>query len=545
MPISPPSSSAGEHPHDSPSPDPSAAGTLTRDEKYRSFLALTSEGIWHVGVTPPIPVSLPVEEQVRLIFSRGHLIECNDAMARMYGLSDAAQLTGIAVRELLLESEPQNHEYLTAFVRSGYRLEGHESIEQTVDGSRRIFLNSLVGIVHDDHLVDAWGSQTDITERKRLETQARQAQAMDAVSRLAGSVAHDFNNLLTTILTSVEMLIDQFAATDAARLDAEEIRRSARRGAELTRQLLALSRQQVLAPRAIDVHALVRRTEGDIRNVFSGTAKVDFTFGDGPGIAYVDVEELEQMLVHLATHAAGVIGERGAFHMDVRRERLAEARAALPDQVAPGDYVTISMRHSGTQIPASGGASLLEPFAGAEIPSLGSGLALATMYGFVRQSGGAVVLEPAPAGVSLTIYFPATSLGTPAMPGHVGANPGGQRTILLAEDEPTVRLLMKRVLERAGFTVLQASDGEEALDLARAYGSTIDALVTDVIMPGMGGGELSRRLRLERPEIRVLHVSGYTAGALRHHDVIEHGATFLQKPFSPQTFLAKLQEVLV
>ena len=517
----------------------------SRDDKYSTFLALTSEGIWHIAATPPIPVALPADEQVRAVVERGVLVECNDAMARMYGLRDAGQLTGTALRDLLDPDEPQNREYLHAFVRSGYRLEGYESVERGVDGDRRIFLNSLLGIVHEGHLVEAWGSQVDITERKQLEARARQTQAMDAVSRLAGSVAHDFNNLLTTILTSVEMLTDHFEAGDPLREDAEEIRRSARRGAELTRQLLALSRQQVLAPRATDVHALVRRIEGEIRNVLAGSAKVDFTFGDGPGIAHVDVDELEQMLLHLATHAAGVIGERGAFAIDVRRERLAETRAALPDKVTPGDYVTITMRHSGIQIPSTGGASLLEPFAGAEMPSLGSGLALATMYGFVRESSGAVVLEPAPSGVALTIYFPATQLAAPVVPANAVANGPGTRTVLLAEDEPTVRLMMKRVLERAGYTVLHASTGEEALELANAHASTIDALVTDVIMPGMGGSELSRRLRQARPGIRVLHVSGYTAGALRQHEVLDSGAAFLQKPFSSQTFLAKLAEIFV
>ncbi len=545
MPTGSPPTSAGEQEHLPNSPATPVGVSASPDDKYHSFLALTSEGIWHAVATPPIPVALPIEEQVRRILTDGVMVECNDALARMYGLTESRQLVGARVGQLLLEGDPQNQDFLSAFVRGGYRLEGFESVERTIDGTRRIFLNSLVGIVRDGLLVEAWGSQTDITERKRMEAQLRQAQAMDAVSRLAGSVAHDFNNLLTTILTSVEMLIDQVEPANPVRGDAEEIRRSARRGAELTRQLLALSRQQVLAPRAIDVHALVRRVEGDIRNTFAATAKVDFTFGDGPGIAHVDVEELEQMLLHLATHAAEVIGETGAFAMDVRREKLTEPRAALPDQVSPGDYVTLTMRHSGVQLTTLGGASLLEPFAGAEIPSLGSGLALATMYGFVRQSGGAVVLEPTPAGVALSIYFPATSLPTPKMPAHLASNRGGQKTVLLAEDEPTVRLMMKRVLERAGFLVMQASNGEEALALARAHGSEIDILVTDVIMPGMGGGELSRVLRRERPGIRVLHVSGYTAGALRHHDVLQEGAAFLQKPFSPQTFLAKLQEVIV
>lgn len=453
-------------------------------------------------------------------------------------------MLGTRVHDMLADTEPQNLEFLSAFVRAGYRLEAHETIEPAIDGSKRTFLNSLVGVLRDGHLVEAWGSQTDITERKRLEQQARQAQAMDAVSRLAGSVAHDFNNLLTTILTSVEMLIEQFDATDPAREDAEVIRRSARHGAELTRQLLALSRQQMLSPRAVDVQGLVRRIEHDIRNAFASSATVELALGETPGIAHVDVEEMEQMLLHLATHAAGVIGDGGSFALDVRRESLAEARAALPDAVVAGEYVTIRLQHSGVLASRSAEPSLLEPFAGAEMPSLGSGLALATMYGFVRQSGGAVVLEQVDSGVALSLYFPATTLPTPTPPGAARPEVSGQQTILLAEDEPTVRLLVKRVLERAGFSVLVAGTGEEALEIAHAYGSTIDLLVTDVIMPGMGGGELSRRLRRERPEMRVLHVSGYTAGALRLHEVIEDGATFLQKPFSPSTLLAKLKEIL-
>jgi len=544
VPIGSTPQSAGEKQLTPYSPVTAVGVTPVHHDMQQSFLAHTSHGIWHVVANPPVPVGTSVDEQVRRILRDVTLIDCNAALASMHGVATPQALHGVTLRDLLIEGDPTHLEFLAEFVRNGYRIDGYESVDRTVDGERRHFLNSLVGIVRDGHLVEAWGSQADITERKRRESRARQTQALDAVSRLAGSVAHDFNNLLTTILTSVEMLIDQVDEGHPARGDAEEIRRSARRGAELTRQLLALSRQQVLAPRALDVHALVRRLEGDIRNLLAPGTRVDFTFRDGPGIAHVDAEELEQMLVHLATHAAGVIGERGAFSMDVRRERLTEPRPALPEAVAPGEYVTISMRHSGMQLPAGGGASLLDPFVGTEGPSLGSGLALATMYGFVRESAGAVILESTPGGVALTIFFPATSLPTPAMPAHLATNSRGPRTVLLAEDEPTVRLLMKRVLERGGYRVMQASTGEEALELARAYDSTIDILVTDVIMPGMGGGELSRHLRRERPGIRVLHVSGYTAGALRHHDVLDEGASFLQKPFSPQTFLAKLAEVM-
>jgi PAS domain S-box-containing protein len=482
---------------------------------------------------------------VRLIFDTAYLVDCNDAMVRMYGLADHHELTGSMVRTLLIEDDPQNVAMLESFVRSGYRLDGYESVERAPDGGRRVFLNSIVGVVRDGAMVAALGSQRDITERKHRESRARQARAMDAVTLLSGSVAHDFNNLLTTILTSVELLSEQCAGNERASADAEAIRRSARRGAELTRQLLALSRQQVLSPRPVDVHALVRRVAERIRNVFAHSALVEFSDDGGPCVASVDADELEQTLAHLAAHAAEVTGDRGSFRMDVRRQSIAEPLLALPDPVVPGTYVLLGLRYSGQQLPSPDGVSLLEPFAADEIPSLGTGLALATMYGFVRQSGGAVAVEPASTGVSLRIYFPAIASVMPAEPPRPRREARGARTLLVVEDDAVVRLLMTRVFERAGYTVLAANHGDEALELARAHGSTIDALVTDVIMPGMGGGELSRRLRADRPDLRVLHVSGYTAGALREKDAIGAADAFLQKPFAPQALLSKLQEVLL
>lgn len=551
---------AGEQPNQSFSPASAAAGNSARDGSFRSYASLASEGIWHVAAAPPIPVTLPVDAQVRLIFDTVHLVDCNDAMVQMYGLADHTALTGVSVRDLLIDNHPQNEELLTSFVRSGYRLDGYESVERTPDGARRIFLNSIVGVVRDGMLTEAWGSQRDITDRKHREASARQAQAMDAVSLLSGSVAHEFNNLLTTILSTVELLAEQCPGQDRAMDDAESIRRAARRGGELTRQLLALSQQQVLQARAVDVHALVRNVAGSIRDAFARSVLVDFIYDDASSMVSVDPDELERTLLHLAAYAAQVIGERGSFAIDVRQQRIDEAKLALPDPIAPGSYVTIGIRHSGVPRTSADGTPLLDPFAGGEMPSLGTGLALATMYGFVRQSGGAVVVDPAPAGVSLRMYFPiATPAPAATRPTASAANiasaasvaaPANEteqvkRTLLVVEDDVAVRLLMKRVFERAGFAVLAASHGDEALEVSRRFGSRIDALVTDVIMPGMGGGELTRRLRRERPNLRVLHVSGYTAGTLRQQDIIDAGDAFLQKPFTPQALLARLNDALL
>ncbi len=256
------------------------------------------------------------------------------------------------VRDLLIEDDPQNVAMLESFVRSGYRLDGYESVERTPDGGRRVFLNSLVGLVRDGAMVEAWGAQRDITERKHRESQARQAQAMDAVTLLSGSVAHDFNNLLTTILSSVELLAEQCTSDERASADVEAIRRSARRGAELTRQLLALSRQQVLSPRPVDVHALVRRVAESIRSVFARSARVEFSYDDGPGVASVDVDELEQTLLHLAAHAAEVIGDRRLVP-DGRAPRTPRGAA----RGAPRPRRARRLRHHRTA-PLRGAASL-------------------------------------------------------------------------------------------------------------------------------------------------------------------------------------------
>lgn len=535
---------AGDRPNDFISPAPAVAGAPARDGTFRLYASLATEGIWHATAAPPIAVSLPVDAQVRLLFDTVRLVDCNDAMLQMYGLSQRDDLAGVTVRDLLVDDDARNVEMLAAFVRGGYRLDGFESVERTRDGARRIFLNSMVGVVRDGALVEAWGSQRDITLRKQREARARQAQAMDAVTLLSGSVAHDFNNLLTTILTSVELLAEQCPQHERTVGDAEAIRRAARRGAELTRQLLALSQQQVLSPRPVDVHALLRRISGTIRTVFAATVAVDFLFDEVPSTASVDPDALERTLLHLAAYAAEVMGDRGSFRIEVRHERLDETRLAFPDPVAPGAYVTIGLRHSGGPRPSGDPASFFEPFGSLEQPSLGTGLALATMYGFVRQSGGAVVVEPAASGVSLRIYFPAGAPVTAAAALPRTPAPEGGRTLLVVEDDTAVRMLMKRVFERAGYTVLLASHGEEALELARTHGPGIDALVTDVIMPGMGGGELARRLRLERPELRVLIVSGYAAGALRQQDLIGAADAFLQKPFTPQALVEKLQSAM-
>jgi two-component system, cell cycle sensor histidine kinase and response regulator CckA len=514
--------------------------------RRQSFMHLAIEGIWYCAFTPPIPLDLPAEEQVGRILRDGVLDECNDATARLYGLEAAHALIGSRIGDTLMPANERNREQLRAFVRGGHRLAGGQTTERDAAGMERHYLLSLVGIVENDQLVGVWGSQVDITSTRRTELQARSSETVAALNRLAGGVAHDFNNLLTTILTSVDMLEDTLATDDVARRDAMEIRRAARRGAELTRQLLALSQQQVLVPRPADLTAVVQRAASTLRRTLPSSVAVDVLAEAAPCLASVDSEELEQVLVNLGAYTAESMRNVGQVSFSVGTTTILEEQPTFPDRTLPGDYVTIAITDSAPPHGAADQAHLFEPFFGVELAESASGLALATLHGFARQSGATIVLESPHEGRLLRAHFRRLP---PAMAGdidrkRVSSHGADSPTVLIAEDEPTVRLLMKRVLQRAGYTVLVASDGEEALEMARSHGSPIDALVTDVIMPGMGGGELSRCLRREQPGIKVLHVSGYTAGALRHSEALEDGAAFMQKPFSPKALIARLGEVL-
>ncbi|MBK8247750.1 MAG: response regulator [Gemmatimonadetes bacterium] len=507
-----------------------------------SSVASDTDGLWYFEFDPPVPTDLDLEAQVAWILQHGRLTGCSDGLARMYGYHRAAEFAGTSIRDMLVDAD-QNADMIRDFVRSGYRLDGVESVERHAQGDVRRFLNHGTGIVRDGHLVASFGTQTDVAARLALEAQIRQADTVAALNRLAGGVAHDFNNLLTTILTSVDMLEEQLEPAHAAMQDSAEIRRAARRGAELTRQLLALSQQQVLVPRPIDLNLVVRRALAAFRRTVREEIDVREITLPEAAIATVDGDELEQVLVGLVNYAAESIPARGVIELAVELVHVPEPRAGTPDTLGAGTWVAITMTDSGPPFAVGVGTHLFEPFFGIALAESASGMALATLRGFARQSGGAVQLHPPATGRRLSAYFPASaSAGVVETRGDRTSPSSG--TVLLAEDEPTVRLLMKRVLQRAGFVVLVASDGDEALDLSRGYAGPIDLLVTDVIMPGMGGGELSRRLRQERPGLRVLHVSGYTAGALRQNEALEDGAAFLQKPFTPRALVSRVVEVM-
>jgi PAS domain S-box-containing protein len=391
------------------------------------------------------------------------------------------------------------------------------------------------------------GTVLDITERQRLEEQLRQAQKMEAVGRLAGGVAHDFNNLLTAILGSAELLLGRLGPDHPERVEAEEIRKAAMWAADLTRQLLAFSRQQVLDPQVFDLSAVV----ADMDKMLRRLVRADITFrthlAPDLGAVRADPGQIEQVIMNLAVNACDAMPGGGTLTIATANVELGAGHEQEQGPETPGCYVMLTVSDTGMGMTATTQSHIFEPFFTTKERGKGTGLGLSTVYGIVKQSEGYVWLESEPGrGTTFRVYLPRVDAPVEASaPAPVrAASLGGDETILVVEDQEPVRRLTRKVLETQGYAVLAAADGPEALRMAERHPGTIHILVTDVVMPGMSGREVGRRLAAGRPEMRVLYLSGYADDSIVRHGVVEPGLAFLQKPFTPETLSRRVREVL-
>ncbi|HLK49430.1 MAG TPA: response regulator [Bryobacteraceae bacterium] len=384
-------------------------------------------------------------------------------------------------------------------------------------------------------------------ERNRLEEQFRQAQKMEAVGRLAGGVAHDFNNLLTVITGYSDLLLSGRDLKEAQRTALEEIRRSAERGGALTNQLLAFSRRQPLQTRMVHLNELVLQIERLLRRLIGEDIELITIPAAKPDVVSADPGRLEQVLMNLAVNARDAMPKGGKLTIETGVEDLSEAVLAKQLGVEPRRYVTISITDTGTGMDADTQSHLFEPFFTTKSASRGTGLGLATAYGIIRQSGGAIGFSSeVGAGTSAIVYLPMVQerTETAAERGASDERLTGVETILLVEDEARVRKLIVDVLTARGYQVLEATRGADAVRLCQLRCSQIDLAVVDVVMPEMSGPELVREITPLEPHMRVLYISGYTEEAMVHHGIEESGAAFLQKPFLPDVLARKVREVL-
>jgi signal transduction histidine kinase/ActR/RegA family two-component response regulator len=394
----------------------------------------------------------------------------------------------------------------------------------------------------------------EMAERERTEgalraseAQLRQAQKMEAIGRLAGGIAHDFNNVLTAIASYSDFIRDASAPDDERRSDAEEIRRAADRAAFLTRQLLAFSRRQILQPRVLDLNAVVRSTEAMLRRTIGEDVTLRTELDPGLGRIRADPGQIEQVLLNLVINARDAMPRGGAVTVATQDVDFDAAEAGARLLPGGGPYVALTVRDTGTGMDAQTRARIFEPFFTTKDPGKGTGLGLSTVYGIATQSGGGIGVDTAVGhGTTFTLWFPrvAADVDERAADPPAATSPTGSETILVVEDDPTVRALIGRGLREYGYDALEAADGAAAVQLCARHPGPIHLLVTDVVMPEVSGRELMEQLAGIRPELRVLLMSGYTDDAIVRHGVVGLDVPFLQKPFTPEELARKIREVL-
>jgi PAS domain S-box-containing protein len=480
--------------------------------------------------------------------STGILLDVNPALVAMLGYGSGVDLVGRNLANLYFDS--QQWFGLADYLRLLEKFQGLPADWLRAD--RSVVSVRLSGRAFRDERNTIFFElfAEDVTERRALEQQLRQAQKMEAVGRLAGGIAHDFNNLLMVISGYSEFLLERIGSDPTMRGHAQEIANAAGRATSLTRQLLAFSRKQMLAPKIVDLNGVVTENVKMLTRVIG--EDIDLVMVPGPDIGAVkaDPGQIEQVIMNLAVNARDAMPQGGRLTIETANVTLDANYARFHAPVKPGDYVMLAISDTGVGMDADTQAHIFEPFYTTK-GLKGTGLGLSTVYGIVKQSEGYIWLySEAGKGTSFKIYLPRFSatgeaLATqPALAADADQPNPGHETILLVEDEENLRRLARQSLENQGYSVIDAPDGSTAIQISQAHKGPIHLLLTDVIMPGMNGRELANKVSPTRPEMRVLYMSGYTENHIGHNGTLDEGITLLQKPFTLPALKAKVREML-
>lgn len=469
----------------------------------------------------------------------------NAAAQRMFQFTEN-EVLGQLLPNVLQDDREQT---LAAYQRvlAGEDLRGVGARRRRKDG-KVIYVNMWTALLRDagGKANGFLAAVTDVTERKQLEEQLRQSQRMEAVGRLAGGVAHDFNNLLTIITGYSDMLLNKMPEPEPLRRNVEEIKKASGRAASLTNQLLAFSRRQVLQAKVIDLNEIVADMNKMLRRLIPESIELVVNLEPQLGHIKADPGQIEQVIVNLAVNAREAMPQGGKLIIETANRELDEHYCRRHMSVKPGSYVMLSVSDTGAGMAPDVQEHIFEPFFTTKTGK-GTGLGLSTVYGIVKQSAGEIWVYSEPSlGSSFKIYLPRVQAA--AERAETAVQPptpaSGRETILLVEDEETVRMLVREILQSNGYSVLEAKNGAEGLALAGRYNGKIDLLLTDVVMPQMSGRELAEKLCPLRPGTRILFMSGYTDDAVVANGSVAPGSAFIQKPFSPDALARKLRMLL-
>ena len=479
--------------------------------------------------------------------AEGKFLDVNPALIGMLGYESGEQVLALDPRRDVFV-RMQDREFLIKEFRQKGHLDGIEVLWKRRDArviTVRVSGRAVSTGKSTEPVLEMIAE--DVTERRALEEQFRQAQKMEAVGRLAGGVAHDFNNLLMVISGYAEVLLEQFDGDDPRQGKIQAIQQAADRATTLTRQLLAFSRKQFLELKVVDVNAIVSDMERLLRPLIGETIELSTRLTSGVGHTRADAGQLEQVIMNLVVNSRDAMPRGGKITIQTSETTLEAHTSREHGLIAPGSYIVLTVSDNGLGMDSETQSRIFEPFFTTKEKGKGTGLGLSTVYGIVKQSGGYIFADSGVGrGTRFRIYLPrvddpAEAAGTQ----HTAQVPGGgSETVLLVEDEESVRQLVRDTLEARGYKVLEAEDGEAGLQTAKEFAGTIDVIITDVVMPGMSGRELAQRVTEARPETKVLYLSGYTEEAIAHEGALDPGTAFLQKPFTLQVLSRKVREVL-
>jgi two-component system cell cycle sensor histidine kinase/response regulator CckA len=476
----------------------------------------------------------------------GKFLDVNPALIAMLGYESAEEVLALDPRKDVFVNAEEQARLIDEFRRTG-RMDGIEVKWKRKNGSAVTVRISGRAVSSADEPADVLEAiAEDVTARRVLEDQFRQAQKMEAVGRLAGGIAHDFNNLLMVISGYTEVVLGQMDDAHPLRLKAQAIQQASDRATMLTRQLLAFSRKQMLELKVVEVNAIVQDMERLLRPLIGEQVELTTKLAPDAGRTRADAGQLEQVLMNLVVNSKDAMPQGGKIVIQTQNVELDDSHRGEQTFIRPGGYVMLSVSDDGLGMDKETQSRIFEPFFTTKEKGKGTGLGLSTVYGIVKQSGGYILVQSEVGrGTTFNIYLPRVqeAVEVPGVAPAARAADGGSETVLLVEDEESVRQLVRETLDAKGYHVLEAENGQAGLAAVAAHLGTIDLLITDVVMPEMGGHELAERLLKERPGIKVIYLSGYTEEALVEGN-IDRGKAFLQKPFTLQTLSRKVREVL-